>query len=354
MLLAKAVEVSSDGVPTTHDQFTDRRARDRTWLALIATHATRHCGWPREHARPRRVGLPPCSMRAGRRRKSVRASPIERVAGRIETDLRTAASPLPKGPRGLLPGLVDGDTSGFSPDLVAAFRTTGLTHIVAVSGANVAIVLGAALVIARRMRAGLRAQALVGVLTIIGFVIVARPQASVLRAAAMGLVAVLALATGRRRRALPALCAAVLCLIYIDPTLARSVGFALSVVATGALLVLAPPLRTWMARRLPGWLADALAVPTAATLACAPLIASISGQISLASIPANLLAEPAVAPATILGVLDGGARAGVDGSCAARRASRRHAVLRGWCSWRARFAACPVPRCLGAMVRRVR
>jgi len=153
------------------------------------------------------------------------------------------------------------------------------------------------------MRAGLRAQALVGVLTIAGFVIVARPQASVLRAAAMGLVAVLALATGRRRRALPALCAAVLCLIYIDPTLARSVGFALSVVATGALLLVAPPLRAWMARCLPAWLADALAVPTAATLACAPLIASISGQVSLASIPANLLAEPAVGPATILGVL---------------------------------------------------
>jgi competence protein ComEC len=174
------------------------------------------------------------------------------------------------------------------------------------SGANVAIVLGAALAIARRMRAGLRMQALVGVLTIVGFVIVARPQASVLRAAAMGLVAVLALATGRRRRALPALCAAVLCLIYIDPTLARSVGFALSVVATGALLLIAPPLRTWMSRRVPGWLADALAVPTAATLACAPLIASISGQISLASIPANLLAEPAVAPATILGVATAG------------------------------------------------
>ncbi len=97
------------------------------------------------------------------------------------------------------------------PTSLPRFRTTGLTHIVAVSGANVAIVLGAALVIARRMRAGLRAQALVGVLTIVGFVIVARPQASVLRAAAMGLVAVLALATGRRRRALPALCAAVLC-----------------------------------------------------------------------------------------------------------------------------------------------
>jgi competence protein ComEC len=174
------------------------------------------------------------------------------------------------------------------------------------SGANVAIVLGAALAVARQFGARLRGQALAGVLTIVGFVVVARPQASVLRAAAMGLVAVLALATGRRRRALPALCAAVLCLIYVDPTLSRSVGFALSVVATGALLVLAPPLRARMLTRLPGWLADALAVPTAATLACAPLIASISGQVSLASIPANLLAEPAVAPATILGVVTAG------------------------------------------------
>src|SRR5450755_2919089 len=183
------------------------------------------------------------------------------------------------------------------------FVVPRLTHIVAVSGANVAIVLGAALAVARQFGARRRVQALVGVLTIVGFVVVARPQASVLRAAAMGLVAVLALATGRRRRALPALCAAVLCLIFIDPTLSRSVGFALSVAATASLLVLAPQLRARMARRVPGWLADALAVPTAATLACAPLIASISGQISLASIPANLLAEPAVAPATVLGVI---------------------------------------------------
>ncbi len=305
VLLGKAVDVSSADVPSTRiSSPIVVLATGSGWLALQPTQRVTAVG---------RVSVPqpgeldtavfdargsPTLMGA--------ASPIERAAGRIRNGLRTAAAPLPSGPRGLLPGLVDGDTSGLSPDLVAAFRTTGLTHIVAVSGANVAIVLGAALVIARRMRAGLRVQAMVGVLTIVGFVIVARPQASVLRAAAMGLVAVLALATGRRRRALPALCAAVLCLIYIDPTLARSVGFALSVVATGALLVLAPPLRTWMSRRMPGFLADALAVPTAATLACAPLIASISGQISLASIPANLLAEPAVAPATILGVVTAG------------------------------------------------
>ncbi|HEY8729811.1 MAG TPA: ComEC/Rec2 family competence protein, partial [Acidothermaceae bacterium] len=231
------------------------------------------------------------------------ASMVQRAAGHLRAGLRAAAAPLSAGPRGLLPGLVDGDTSQLSPGLADAFRTTGLTHIVAVSGANVAIVLGAVLVLARWCRAGLRTQAWVGAVAIVAFVIVARPQASVLRAAAMGLVAVLALATGRRRRALPALCAAALCLVFIDPALAMSAGFALSVVATASLLVVAPPLRRRMAGRLPGWLADALAVPTAATLACAPLIAAISGRVSLSSIPANLLAEPAVAPATILGVI---------------------------------------------------
>jgi competence protein ComEC len=230
-------------------------------------------------------------------------SRMQRLAGVVRSGLRAATAPLPAGPGGLLPGLVDGDTSRLPPDVVADFKTTGLTHLVAVSGANVAIVLGAVLMVARSARLRARGQAIAGTLAIVAFVVVARPQPSVLRAAAMGLVVVVALATGRRRRALPALCAAVLLLVYVDPTLARSVGFALSVLATGALLVVAPPLRESFARRMPRWLAEALAVPTAATLVCSPVIASFAGQVSLAAVPANLLAEPAVAPATILGVV---------------------------------------------------
>jgi competence protein ComEC len=230
-------------------------------------------------------------------------SRVQRIAGRIRAGLRDAAAPLAPEPRGLLPGLVDGDTSGLSPDLQASFRATGLTHIVAVSGANVAILLGAVLIGARWVGLRLRSQAVVGVLTIVAFVVVARPEASVLRAAAMGLVAVVALATGRPARALPSLCAAVLVLILIDPALATSVGFALSVLATGGLVVMAPVIRDRLMRWLPRWLAEAVSVPTAATLMCAPVIVMISGRVSLSSIPANLLAEPAVAPATVLGVL---------------------------------------------------
>ena len=231
------------------------------------------------------------------------ASWLQRLAGGLRSALRWATAPLPPAPGGLLPGLVDGDISRLPPDVQAEFKTTGLTHLVAVSGANLAVVLGAVLVAARWVGLRLRGQAAIGTLAIGAFVVVARPQPSVLRAAVMGLAAVLALGTGRRRRALPTLCATVLCLMYLDPTLARSVGFALSVLATAALLVVAPVLRDRLDRWMPRWLAEALAVPTAATLACSPLIAAIAGRVSLAAIPANLLAEPAVAPATVLGAL---------------------------------------------------
>jgi competence protein ComEC len=126
----------------------------------------------------------------------------------------------------------------------------------------------------------------------------------VLRAAVMGAIALLALAGGRPRSALPALGAAVLVLVFVSPALAPDPGFALSVLATAGLILLGPGWAERLrARRVPPGVAEALAVPAAATVATAPVIAAISGTVSLVSIPANLLAEPAVAPATVLGVL---------------------------------------------------
>src|SRR5262249_61814817 len=90
----------------------------------------------------------------------------------------------------------------------------------------------------------------------------------------------------------------------LDPARAGDAGFALSVFATGGLLLLAPVLRDGLRRRgVPAGLAEALAIPAAAEFACAPVVAGLSGTVSLVAIPANLLAEPAVAPATILGVV---------------------------------------------------
>ena len=230
-------------------------------------------------------------------------SAVQRVAGRVRAGLRHAAGVLPANERGLLPGLVDGDVSGLPEEVRDDFRTTGLTHLVAVSGANVAIVAAAAFGLARALRLGLRGRAALAGAAIAGFVVLARPSPSVLRAAVMGSIGLAALATGRRRAGLPALSAAVLVLVLAEPSLATSDGFVLSVLATGGLLLVAPRLRHRFSRWLPRWLAESLAVAVAAQLMTTPYIALRFSRVSLLSVPANLLAVPAVPPATVLGVV---------------------------------------------------
>ncbi|TDC35416.1 ComEC/Rec2 family competence protein [Micromonospora sp. 15K316] len=228
----------------------------------------------------------------------------QRAAGSLRAGLQRACAPLPDEQGGLLPGLVVGDTSRLPPTVEEDFRATGMTHLNAVSGSNVAIVVGAVLLLARWCRAGpWLAAGLCGV-ALVGFVILVRPSPSVVRAATMGAIGLAALAAGRPRAALPALAAAVTVLVLVDPALAGDAGFALSVLATGGLLLLAPRWRDGLRRRgVPPGLAEALAVPAAAQLACAPVVAGISGTVSLVAVPANLLAVPAIAPATVLGVL---------------------------------------------------
>jgi competence protein ComEC len=137
----------------------------------------------------------------------------------------------------------------------------------------------------------------------VGFVILVRPSPSVVRAAAMGAVGLLALVVGRTRVVTAALATAVVGSLLADPALAVSAGFALSVFATGALVLVAPGWRDRLrAAGVPPGLAEALAVPAAAQVACAPVIVALSGQVSLVALPANLLATPAVVPVTVLGV----------------------------------------------------
>ncbi|MYV96960.1 MBL fold metallo-hydrolase, partial [Streptomyces sp. SID3343] len=226
----------------------------------------------------------------------------QRFAGRLRARLRDACADLPPAARGLLPGLVVGDTSRLPADLEADFKTTELTHLTAVSGTNITILLGFVLFLLRRGGLHGRVLPVVGAITVAAFVVVARPEPSVLRAAAMGLVTLVALYTGRTRRGLPALAVAVLGLVLLDPTLARSYGFALSVLATGALLLLAPHwTRRLRARGWPKWAAVVVAVPLAAQAVCGPLVVTFAGRVSLVAVPCNLLAEFAVAPATVLG-----------------------------------------------------
>ncbi len=227
------------------------------------------------------------------------------AAGGLRNGLRDAsARALAPAPAGLLPGLAVGDTRHQLPEVEQDFRAAGLTHLTAVSGANLTLVAGSVLLLLRLARADPRLAAVLAAAALVGFVILARPSPSVLRAAVMGAVVLLALALGRARSAVPALAAAVLALLLADPALAVDAGFALSVLASGALVLLGPPWAAALrARGTPAGVAEALVVPAAAALATAPVIAGLGGRVSIVSVVANLLAAPAVAPATVLGVL---------------------------------------------------
>jgi competence protein ComEC len=276
-------------------------AADDRWLGLLPSQRVRVEGRVRRAA----SGDDVAALLSARGPPAVLSgpSPVQRAAGRLRQGLRDATGPLPADEGGLLPGLVEGDTSRLDPRLRDDFQTTGLTHLTAVSGTNVAVVLAAALAALGWLRIGLRFRPAAAALVLLAFVVLARPSPSVLRAAVMGVIGLLALATGSRKQALPALCAAVLALVLLSPELAAQPGFALSTLATAGLLLLAPVWRVRLARRLPGWLADALAVPAAAQVACTPVVVGLSGSVGLFAVPANVLAVPAVAPATVLGVV---------------------------------------------------
>nr|WP_239158405.1 ComEC/Rec2 family competence protein [Streptomyces sp. SID13726] len=271
------------------------------------------------------------------------ASGVQRFAGRLRAGLREATDGLPADARALLPGLVVGDTARITPELDEAFKETDLAHTLAVSGSNLTILLalligppGLAQLVERRglaprLGVSLRTTALLGGGLTLGFVVVCRPDPSVLRAAACGAVALLALATGRRRSLIPALATAVLLLVLYDPWLARSYGFLLSVLATGALLTLAPRWSVALRRRrVPPRLAEALAAAAAAQALCAPVVAVLSARVSLVAVPCNLLVEFAVAPATVLGF----------GALAAAPLAMPVAKMLAWCaSWPAGWIA---------------
>ena len=227
-----------------------------------------------------------------------------RWAGAVRAAIRASAGGPSPGDV-LVPALVDGDDAALPEEVVADFRTAGLTHLTAVSGANLTILLAFLLPCARWCGVRAHGLLLMGLLGIVGFVLVARPEPSVVRAAAMGLAALVGLGWGGRVAGARALGAAVLGLLLIDPALAVTWGFALSVAATAGILLLAPSMRDALATHLPRWLAEAVAVPLAAQLACTPLVAVLSAEVSLVAVVANLVAAPLVGPVTVLGLAGG-------------------------------------------------
>jgi competence protein ComEC len=252
-------------------------------------------------SRPKRHDLTVAVLNATGPPAAGQASAVQRAAhavrGRFAAAVRDA---LPAEQAAMLPALILGDTSAVTTTTSRDFRAAGMTHLTAVSGANVTIVCGAVLFSARLI--GPRFAVLLAAVVLVGFVIVVQPTASVLRAAVMGAIALTGMLSSRRRQAIPALCATVLLLMAVAPQLAVDIGFALSALATAALVVIAPIWsRRLVTRGCPKPVADALAVALAAQVVTAPLVAAISGRFSLVAVAANLAVAAVIPPITVLG-----------------------------------------------------
>jgi competence protein ComEC len=222
---------------------------------------------------------------------------------RIRLGLRSASGGGDGG--SLIPGMVLGDTSLQSDEFKDQMRRSGLTHLVAVSGANFAIVSAFVLWCMQFVFRTMRLRVLATAIALICFIALVRPSPSVLRAAAMAAVLLIAYATKRGADSLPALGFAIAAVVIGDPWQSRDPGFALSVLATAGLLLFAPRIVAFFERALPKLVAQAMAPPIAAMVFCAPVIVAIAGYLSPMSIIANLLAAPAVAPITIVGFIAG-------------------------------------------------
>ncbi|WP_158375484.1 ComEC/Rec2 family competence protein [Cellulosimicrobium cellulans] len=252
----------------------------------------------------------------------VRAPPptVLRVADGVRAGLVATAATVPGDAGRLLPAVAVGDTRGVG-DLDDAMRVSGLAHITAVSGAHFSILGAVVLAVVTRCGVPRRWRWLPLVVALGGFVAVVQPGSSVVRAAVMGAVGVLGIVVGRPARSVPALACAVIVLLVVDPWLARDVGFVLSVVATAGIALLAGPLaRRWSATagasrtratsragadELPAAhpVATAFAVPVAAQAVCGPVLLVLTPAVSAYAVLANAVAAPAVAPATVGGLL---------------------------------------------------
>ncbi|KRF31135.1 ComEC/Rec2 family competence protein [Yonghaparkia sp. Soil809] len=231
-----------------------------------------------------------------------RPPPLMAGADALRERFLGVASTFPGPGAALLPGLAIGDTSAIDAELDAAMKRSSLSHLTAVSGANCAIVVGLVLGLGALGRWPRAARVGAALVALGGFVVLVTPQASVVRAAVMAAVVLLALATGRSGRGLPVLGAAVLGILVLDPWIARDYGFALSVLATGALLVLSGPLAARLAAVMPRAIALWIAVPLAAQLACQPVLVLLAPELPLMGVVANILAAPAAPVATIVGM----------------------------------------------------
>lgn len=205
--------------------------------------------------------------------------------------------------KALVAGLAIGDTSMLSSTTKEQMKTLSLTHLTAVSGANCAIVLALVYLLLRRFVLRRWFRVVFAVLALALYLELVGPQPSVLRAAFMSLVILLLSTSGRQVTPIAALCLASIALLVVNPFLAADYGFALSVAATAGILLLTPWLHRKFRKIMPFWLAAVLSASAAAQIWCAPILLQLQAGIPTYSLLANALAEPLVAPVTVLGLV---------------------------------------------------
>lgn len=236
--------------------------------------------------------------------KLAEANFLQRLSAKIRDAFRKTAQSVGGASGALIPGLVIGDTSLESQGFVTDMRRVGLSHLTAVSGANFAIIAAFLLWLSQWIFKKVRSRLILTSAVLIGFIFLVRPSPSVLRASVMSAVILIAKSRGVKADSVPSLGLAISSLILMDPFQAIDPGFALSVAATAGILVLAPKIQSYISDRFGHEkFAEVMAIPLSATIMCTPVILAISGLFSLVSIPANILAEPVVAPITIVGFI---------------------------------------------------
>nr|WP_314315660.1 ComEC/Rec2 family competence protein [Kocuria rhizophila] len=300
---------ASHGVAVALDVATADGAPSATGLTVFATHP----GWEAlddgqevsavvtvaRTATPARLLARATSPPLTAAQAGPEPGPVEAV----RADLTRIAGGFGAVSAGLVPGMTVGDTSQLPDALAQSMKDTGLTHLTAVSGSNCALVMTLTGFTALSLGAGRRTCVGVGLVALAGFVVLAGPDPSVLRAGVMGALGGLAMLSGRTGVSLNALCAAVTALVLVRPDLATDMGFVLSVLATAGIVVSARPVTRVLSARLPTILAVCIAVPLVAQLWCGPALLLLNPDLPLYSLPANMAAAPLVPVVTVAGLL---------------------------------------------------
>lgn len=226
-------------------------------------------------------------------------SPLAVAGNRVRSALRRSAEvTMAPDMAALFTGLVIGDDTRQPLAMIDEFRASGLSHLTAVSGQNVAFLLAAAIPALRRLRPAWRWVVTVGLIA--WFMAVTRFEPSVLRAGLMAILAATAFVLGRQPRPVRLLAWCVTALVLLDPMLVWSVGFWLSVGATAGVCVVGP----WLATRLPGatWWRTSLGITLGAQCGVALPSLLVFHRLPVVSVVANLVAVPVAGAVMLYGL----------------------------------------------------